>query len=91
MKEFKRLEKLHLFSSEEKGESLENCPLHFDHGDFLVHMHHMNFVFVATPETDHKRDTYGNSHLWIIDFVQWEWEGAKTSGHLRWKLAFSSI
>ena len=69
MKEFKRLEKLHLFSSEEKGESLENCPLHFDHGDFLVHMHHMNFVFVAIPETVHKRDTYGNSHLWIIDFV----------------------
>ena len=44
VKEFKCLEKLHLFSSEEKGESLENCPFHSDHGDFLVHIHHMNFV-----------------------------------------------
>ena len=70
MTEFRCLEILHVFSSEEKEEYLERCSFHFDQENFLVHMHYMDSEYVMIPETVHKLDTYGNSHFWIIDYVQ---------------------
>ena len=50
------------------------------------HMHHLDSEFVTIPETAYVLDTHGQFHFWIADIVLWKWEGAKTFGHVWWKL-----
>ena len=50
------------------------------------HMHDLDSEFVETPETAYVLDTHGKFYFWIADIVLWKWEGAKTFGHVWWKL-----